>query len=146
MKFVLKLFGFLVLTGIAIQFIPYGKNHTNPPVAGEPQWDSPQTKELFFRVCANCHSNTTTWPWYSNIAPVSWLIQLDVDGGRKRFNVSMWNVQKKNKGYDAAEEVRADEMPPLQYKIGHPEAKLTESERAEFVKGLTATFGNDKEK
>ena len=144
MKF--KLLGILVLTGIAIQFIPYGKDHTNPPIVGEPQWDNQKTKKLFSRVCANCHSNTTTWPWYSNVAPVSWLIQYDVDEGRKRFNVSMWNVQKKNKGYDATEEVGAGEMPPLQYVIGHPEAKLTESERAEFVQGLTATFGSEKGK
>ena len=126
MKF--KLLGILVLTGIAIQFIPYGKDHTNPSIVGEPPWDNPRTKELFSRVCANCHSNTTTWPWYSNVAPVSWLIQYDVDGGRKRLNVSMWSVQKKNKGYDAAEEVGAGKMPPWQYVIGHPEAKLTERE------------------
>jgi hypothetical protein len=69
-----------------------------------------------------------------------------VDGGRKRFNVSMWNVQKKNKGYDAAEEVGAREMPPWQYVIGHPEAKLTESERTVFLQGLTATFGSEKGK
>ena len=144
MKF--KLLGILVLAGIAIQFIPYGKDHMNPPIVGEPQWNNPRTKELFSRVCANCHSNTTTWPWYSNVAPVSWLIQYDVDGGRKRFNVSMWNVQKKNKGYDAAEEVGAGKMPPWQYVIGHPEAKLTESERTEFVQGLTATFGSEKGK
>lgn len=66
MKF--KLLGFLVLTGIAVQFIPYGKDHTNPPIVGKPQWDKPRTKELFSRVCAHCHSNTTTWPWYSNVA------------------------------------------------------------------------------
>lgn len=142
MKF--KLLGIVVLAGAVIQFIPYGKTHVNPPVVAEPQWDSPGTKELFFRVCANCHSNTTTWPWYSTVAPVSWLIQHDVDEGREHFNVSMWGEQKVNKGHDAAEEVEAGEMPPWVYVMGHPEAKLSESERAEFVQGLTATFGGEK--
>jgi mono/diheme cytochrome c family protein len=142
MKF--KLVSILILAAVALQFIPYGKDHANPPVVGEPQWDSPRTKELFFRVCASCHSNTTTWPWYSSVAPVSWLIQYDVDEGREHFNVSMWGVQKTNKGHDAAEEVGSGEMPPWVYVLGHPEAKLSESERAEFVQGLTATFGREK--
>jgi len=69
----------MVLAGgivfIAMQLVPYGHAHTNPPVTGEPKWDSPQTRELAKRACFDCHSNETDWPWYSNIAPVSWLIQ-----------------------------------------------------------------------
>jgi mono/diheme cytochrome c family protein len=140
----LKLLGILIVVAVAIQFVPYGKDHTNPSVVAEPQWDSPQTKETFYRVCGNCHSNKTTWPWYSSIAPVSWLIQSDVDEGREHFNVSMWNVQKVNKGYDAAGEVREGEMPPWFYLIGHPEAKLSEDQKAMFIHGLTATFGGEK--
>lgn len=137
-----KLLGILVLAGIAIQFIPYGKNHTNPPVMGEPQWDSPKTQALFTRVCANCHSHNTTWPWYGSIAPVSWLIQRDVDEARAHFNASMWGFQKMNKGRDAADEVQSGEMPPWFYVLGHPEAKLSEAEKTEFVAGLSATFKN----
>lgn len=142
MKF--KLLSILIVAGVAIQFVPYGKDHTNPPVVAEPQWDNSQTKEMFYRVCGNCHSNTTTWPWYSSIAPVSWLISHDVDDGREHFNVSMWNNQKVNKGYDAAGELREGEMPPWFYLLGHPEAKLSESEKNQLVQGLTATFGEGK--
>lgn len=141
-----KLLGIIVLTGVAIQFIPYGRNHTNPPVVAEPQWDRPSTKALFTRVCANCHSNNTTWPWYSSVAPVSWLVQRDVDEGREHFNVSMWGSQKVNKGGDAAEEVQEGEMPPWFYVLGHPEAKLSETEKAEFVAGLAVTFKDDQGK
>ena len=141
-----KLLGVLVLAGIAIQFVPYGKDHTNPPVVAEPKWDSPETQQLFYRVCGNCHSNNTTWPWYSSIAPVSWLISHDVDEGREHFNVSMWDAQRVNKGHDAAEELREGEMPPWFYVIGHPEAKLSESEKTQFIQGLSATFGSEKEK
>ncbi len=144
MKF--KIIAILIVAGVAIQFIPYGKNHVNPPVVSEPQWDSPKTRELFYRACANCHSNTTTWPGYSNIAPISWLIQHDVDEGREHFNVSMWGAQKINKGHDAAGEVEEGEMPPWIYVIGHPETKLSDTERTEFIKGLSATFNKNTDK
>src|SRR5574340_945670 len=75
----------VVLAGfLLIQLVPYGRNHTNPPVTGEPRWDSPQTRALAARACFDCHSNETKWRWYSNIAPISWLIQRDVDSGRAR--------------------------------------------------------------
>jgi len=140
----LRILIFLIVTAIAIQFIPYGKEHSNPPVVAEPQWDSPKTKELFTRVCGNCHSNATVWPGYSNIAPVSWLVQRDVDEGREHFNVSMWGAQEKNLGHEAAAEVKDGEMPPWFYVIGHPEAKLSDTEKDEFIDGLTATFAKKK--
>ena len=140
MKF--KLLSMLVVAAIVIQFIPYGKEHTNPPVVAEPEWDSVQTKETFYRVCGNCHSHTTSWPGYSNIAPVSWLIQHDVDDGRKHFNVSMWELQKVNMGHEAASEVESGEMPPWFYVIGHPEAKLSENDKQIFLEGLTSTFSD----
>ena len=140
----LKILAVIVALGVAVQFVPYGKNHANPPVLAEPQWDSPKTKEVFYRVCGNCHSNTTTWPWYSSIAPASWLIQNDVDEGRAHVNVSMWGKQAVNKGRDAADEVEQGEMPPWFYVIGHPEAKMTPQEKTQFTAGLKATFGADK--
>ena len=54
---------------LLIQFVPFGRDHTNPPVVQEPKWDSPATRELAKRACFDCHSNETVWPWYSNIAP-----------------------------------------------------------------------------
>lgn len=128
---------------IGIQFVPYGKNHTNPPIISEPQWDSPRTKELFNNACANCHSHQTTYPWYSNVAPVSWLLARDVDEGREHFNVSAWGAQKKNKGKDAAKEVREGEMPPWFYLPTHPEAKLSDTEKQELISGLEKTFGKE---
>ncbi len=130
----------------ALQFVPYGKNHTNPPIISEPQWDSPRTKELFTNACANCHSHETKYPWYSNIAPVSWLLARDVDEGREHFNVSAWGAQTKNKGKDAAEEVREGAMPPWFYLPTHPEAKLSASEKQELISGFEKTFGKEEEK
>ena len=131
---------------VAIQFIPYGKNHTNPPVIAEPKWDSPQTRTLFMRACGDCHSHETKWPWYSNIAPVSWLVYHDVVEGREHFNISAWGHQKKNEGDEAAEELEEGEMPLKPYLLAHPEARLNKQEKALLIEGLKKTFGEKKEK
>jgi hypothetical protein len=136
-----KITGLIVVFFIAIQFIPYGKDRTNPPVVAEPRWDSPKTRELFFRACRDCHSNETKWPGYSAIAPVSWLVHYDVHQGRREFNVSMWGAQKENEGDECAETVQEGEMPPLFYTIAHSKARLSENEKKEFLKGLMTTFG-----
>lgn len=136
----------VILGAVAIQFIPYGKDHTNPPVMSEVQWDSPRTQELFNRACADCHSNVTKYPWYSNIAPVSWLVAHDIEEGREKMNVSMIGVQKKNKLKDAADEVKEGEMPIPPYLIAHPEARLSDAEKKELASGLEKTFGVEEEK
>ncbi len=145
-KKVFKIFIILVLLFVIIQFIPYGKNHTNPQVISEPKWDTPRTQEIFYRVCGNCHSNKTTWPWYSKIAPASWLVQSDVDEGRENLNVSEWGRPGKNKGNEAADEVKEGGMPPFFYTPAHPESKMTPVEKDELIKGLISTFGVNKQK
>ncbi len=132
-----------ILIGVVIQFVPFGKNHTNPQIVKEPRWDTLKTRTLFMHSCADCHSNETKWPWYSHVAPISWLVQHDVDEGREHFNVSNWLHQKKNKGDEAAEEVREGDMPPLVYLPAHPEARLTPTEKRELIKGLINTFGEE---
>ena len=139
-----KLAGGAVILLAAIQLIPFGRDHKNPPVSGEPQWNSPKTRELFFRACKDCHSNETKWPWYSSVAPVSWLTQIDVSFGRDKFNISEWGREKENEGDKAAKEVREGKMPPFFYLPAHPEAKLSPEEKAELDKGLVATFGEKK--
>lgn len=134
-----------VVAAIAIQFVPYGQDHTNPPVLSQPQWDSPRTQELFNRSCADCHSNETRYPWYSHVAPVSWLVAHDIDEGREHFNISMLGVQKKNEAKEAAGEVREGEMPMWIYTLTHPEARLSDTEKQELISGLEKTFGTEKE-
>jgi len=140
-RFVVAMFVLFIL----LQLVPYGRDYANPPATQEPKWDSPATREIFMRVCKNCHSNGTEWPWYSNIAPSSWLVQHDVNEGRSEFNVSEWG-RAKNKGDEAAHEVREGDMPPWYYLPPHPEARLTKAEREEFVRGLVLTFGEKVEK
>ena len=134
----------LVAGGLLLiaQAVPYGREHQNPSVVAEPPWNSPRTRELFFRACKDCHSNETQWPWYSTIAPVSWLVTHDVNEGRHHFDVSEWG-RKRNHGDEAAKMVREGEMPLWYYLPMHPEAQLTLRERDELVAGLVATFGDE---
>jgi hypothetical protein len=131
MKFLLA----LIVLAIAIQFIPYGRDHSNPPVVTEPKWDSPRTRELAQRACFDCHSNTTVWPTYAQIAPASWLLQHDVEEGRSHLNFSEWNRPQEHAG-DAAKEVREKAMPPAIYLPLHAGARLTDTEREELAAGL----------
>lgn len=131
---------------IVIQFVPYGKDHNNPKIIAEPKWDTPKTRDLFMKSCGDCHSNETKWPWYSNIAPISWSVYSHVKEGREHFNISAWGQQKKNKGDEAVEEIQEGEMPLASYMIAHPEAHLSDSEKQSLIEGLKRTFGNKKEK
>ncbi|MCL4505002.1 MAG: heme-binding domain-containing protein [Chloroflexi bacterium] len=131
--------GFLGLVAlfVLIQLIPYGHDYTNPPVVKEPAWDSPATRDLAVRACYDCHSNETRWPWYTDIAPVSWLIQHDVDEGRGRLNFSEWNLRQRS-ARDMAETVQRGSMPRWFYVPIHPDANLTAAEKDQLIRGLQA--------
>lgn len=136
----------LVILGIgiagfaALQLVPIPR--TNPPVISEPGWDSPQTRELAQRACFDCHSNETVWPWYSRIAPVSWLVAHDVQEGRDVLNFSDWaNVRGEGRSPgEMAEVIAGGWMPPASYVRIHPSAELTPAERDQLIAGLRATL------
>jgi len=139
-KIVLGVFIGLIVGGILIQFIPYGHDHTNPALGAEPQWDSPQTRDLAVRACYDCHSNQTTWPWYSNIAPISWLIQHDVVEGRSKLNFTDWNAAQPNAD-NAAHQVERGAMPQWYYVLLHPTASLSAAEKQTLIQGLQTSTG-----
>ena len=132
--------GLIVVAMVAMQLVPYGRAHTNPPVTAEPRWDSPGTRALAVRACFDCHSNETVWPWYAGIAPVSWLIQRDVTEGRRELNYSEWDRPQKE-AHESAKTVRKGEMPPWFYAWPGTSTRLSAEERAALVAGLDATFG-----
>ena len=138
------LFASLAGLFVAIQLLPLGAPRSNPPVTAEPAWDSPRTSELFYRTCGDCHSNRTEWPWYSRVAPVSWLVTSDVAGGREHLNASEWDRPQEH-AHEAAEELREGKMPLRSYSLTHPEARLSEAEKRELLAGLVATFGEERE-
>jgi hypothetical protein len=135
--------GILVGGFLLIQLVPYGRNHTNPPVVHEPNWDSPETRELAKRACFDCHSNETVWPWYSNVAPVSWLVYHDTMEGREYLNFSEWGKGLEGeKGEEMVEQIKEGEMPMPIYLPTHSEARLTPAEKSTLISGLLATAGD----
>ena len=132
-----------VLLLAALQFVPYGRNHTNPPDGSLASFDSPDTEQLAKRACFDCHSNRTKWPWYSAIAPVSWRIQSHVDEGREKLNFTAFDAASEkmaDAAGEAGESVTKGEMPPADYQLAHPEARLTAAEKRTLVAGLDRTF------
>jgi mono/diheme cytochrome c family protein len=128
--------GFVVVL-VAIQLVPYGRDHTNPAGGRQIAWDSKRTQQLMTDACMDCHSNLTKWPWYSNIAPVSWLVQKDVDDGRGKLNLSTGEADLE----EMIGTIRDGSMPPWQYKLAHPGARLSAQEKQDLIRGLQATFG-----
>lgn len=125
---------------VAAQFVPYGRDHAAPPGNVEPRWDGAETRALAARACFDCHSHATRWPWYGHVAPVSWLVQHDVDEGRAALNFSAWD-RPQEEADEAAREVRRATMPMPIYVALHPTARLTADERERLARGLTATVG-----
>ena len=93
----------------------------------------PQIGYLFKRSCMDCHSNQTAWPWYSYVAPASWLVERDVRRGRDHLNLSHWQQytfsQQSKLLADIASAVKNGEMPLPQYAFIHRGAKLTDAQR-----------------
>jgi hypothetical protein len=122
---------------LLIQLVPYGRDHTNPP-ARKIAWDSPRTERLMTGACMDCHSNLTKWPWYSSVAPASWLVQKDVDEGRDKLNLSTETPEAE----EMVREIRRGSMPPWQYKPLHSGARLSAKEKRDLISGIEATFGH----
>jgi hypothetical protein len=130
--------GILIL-GVAIQLIPVDRS--NQPVTAELTASS-EVLATFRRACYNCHSNETVWPWYSRIAPISWLIAFDTWEGREDLNFSTWKHLPRDKQQKLRKEiwksVDEGEMPPWIYLLNHREAKLSPSDRNRIQAWTTA--------
>ncbi len=104
---------------------------TNPPVQ-QNMAASPEIAAVLRRACYDCHSNETVWPWYSNIAPVSWMLARDVREGRRELNFSTWNAydakRQAKKLKETGKEVSEGEMPPWFYVAVHRHAALSPAE------------------
>jgi hypothetical protein len=127
MRRILKWVGMGLLAAfVAIQFVPVERD--NPPVEQDVE-APPEVREVLRRACYDCHSNETVWPWYSRVAPASWLAVRDVRKGREELNFSTWNRLSTRERVEAVreswEEVDAGEMPPWFYLPPHPDARLS---------------------
>lgn len=138
--------GVFVLVGLGtllvIQVVPYGRAQTNPAGSGEPEWATPETRELMVRSCFACHSNEVEYPWYSNVAPISWAVQRHIDEGREAVNYSDF-VANPGEADNSVEVIQEGSMPPSYFtRFGlHADAVLTQAEQDTLVAGLLATPG-----
>jgi hypothetical protein len=123
------------LLGLASVFVhPFGavKAHASntPLLAGAPV--DPSVVRIIERSCQNCHSERTEWPWYSYVAPMSWLVENDVWQGRSHMNLSHWDEYNLEKQQEILTKlsamVRSRQMPLPRYLQLHPSAKLSDAE------------------
>jgi len=98
----------------------------------------PETLALVQRACQNCHSQQTVWPWYSRVAPASWLLERDVQQARLHMNLSRWQNYSPDERLGLLSEigsaVRNREMPVQRYLLLHSEARLTDAERQQIYR------------
>jgi hypothetical protein len=130
---------------IIIQFVPV--NRANPQVEGDFRPPA-EVVSVLRRACYDCHSNETVWPWYSRIAPVSWVIARDVHEGRAALNFSTWNRLSANKQAEAVreswEEIAEGKMPTWFYLALHPEARLSPADQS-VLRAWSASAGHGQE-
>jgi Haem-binding domain len=123
----------LAVVGVlgAAQLLPVTR--TNPPPSS-PLAAPPAVEAVLRRACYDCHSNHTRWPWYSRLAPVSWLIARDVTLGRKEVNFSEWGsyypATRRRKLKWIGRALHEHKMPPCTYRLFHPGARLDQADRA----------------
>ena len=122
---------------LAIQFIPVNRSNASVDPSRTIYASLPvpaYVKAVFERSCKNCHSSETAWPWYSYVAPVSWVVARDVHEGRRKMNLPEWDSysaqRKEDRLEEICEQVTNGEMPDRKYAIFHAEARPTSQERA----------------
>jgi hypothetical protein len=135
----------LIVAFIGVQFVR--PELTNPPIDESKTIFAtgkvpPDVKVILERSCADCHSHATVWPWYSHVAPVSWLVVDDTEHGRKDLNFSVWGdytpKRAEHKLEELCEMVKEGEMPLEKYTFLHPSAKLSDAERRRLCEWSSA--------
>jgi cytochrome c551/c552 len=123
------------------QFVPVSR--TNPPVEQDVAAPA-EVDAILRRACYDCHSNETVWPWYSRVAPVSWLVVHDTNEGRAHLNFSTWNrlsIPERHEVLDElVEEVESGGMPLPIYLPMHPEARLNDADKTALLAWARASL------
>lgn len=132
----------LIVLFFLVQLLPFGRDHSSPPVTAEPAWPNLEAQVIARRACYDCHSNETNWPWYSNIVPISLWVSHDVDEAREALNFSEWD--RSQPSIDEVRETLGEgSMPPGYYKLFHSGAKLTEEEQQQLLTALEQMWVTD---
>jgi hypothetical protein len=141
----------VVIVLVAIQFVPIDRS--TPEVEKDHDFivstSAPvEVANILTTSCYDCHSYNTNYPWYANIAPVSWWLKNHINEGREHLNFSEWSTYSAKKAdhklEECMEEVEEGEMPLSSYTITHQDAKLTKEQKdvlLQFFSSQRATKG-----
>lgn len=137
MKKVLK-WSVVVLALVFLGAQAYRPDRTNPAVDERQTLRAntqltPEVAAIFERSCKDCHSNETTWPWYSHVSPVSWFLKNHIEEGRRELSFSEWATYAKRKRerklHEICEQVESGNMPLSSYLPLHPSARLSDDDK-----------------
>lgn len=124
----------IVVAFILIQFIRPTKNDSSNDVNSiATVMEVPEDVKLILKTsCNDCHSNLTIYPWYNNVAPVSWFVAQHVNDGKEYLNFSEWTVYNKNQKKhilnNLEETLQSHQMPLFSYLKMHEEAIMTDEQ------------------
>jgi hypothetical protein len=135
--------GALLAVFVLMQLVPYGWGRSNPPTTNPAPWPSAEAEAVARRSCYDCHSNETDWPAYSYVAPMSWLVRNDVEGGRAAINFSEWDEDSADAAEDAREEIAEGNMPLPNYLRIHRDARLSDEDAAVLIAALERMHEDD---
>ena len=132
------LWDLLVLAFIfaAIQFVPYGRDRAAQPARRPFAWKAPDAERIARSACYDCHSSETRWWWAVKVAPFSWLARSDINEARRKLDFSDWTGRLSPEGLQRALDRG---MPPIQYTLFHPEARLGDAQKRVLVDGFRAS-------
>jgi hypothetical protein len=135
------LFVFFVFVFLGMQLVPTATTRKTSASTGTHMAEviNPEVGTILDRSCQDCHSSHTTWPWYSRVAPVSWIVSKHVSEGREMLNFSEWTNQPHSEGERMliCDAVSAGRMPLPEYTVIHRKAKLSKRD-VELICGWAA--------
>ena len=134
----------ILVAAVAAQLVPVQRD--NPPVRMEVAAPA-DVRAILERSCYDCHSNHTRWPWYSRVAPVSWLVASDVHKGRKEINFSEWPMfdfkEQDHLLEQVDKQITRGKMPLPVYLIMHGDAQLRPADREKLLAWARSGSGGD---
>jgi Haem-binding domain len=126
-----------LLASLLVHPLPHGASGRAAAALFPGAGITPPLTRVFDHACADCHSEKTRWPWYGQVAPLSWLLEVDVKRARQRLNLSRWdrlNTTEQTRLLAAiASMIQNHEMPPRRYLALHPEARMSADQSVEVI-------------
>lgn len=142
----MKLIIYSLITLLVVLFIinSIPVNMSNPPISSDIKTPN-NLKKILRESCYDCHSNETIWYWYTEYAPISWLIAHDVNEGREYLNFSTWDKytrsEQKELLSESIETIQEGEMPMKIYELMHPDAKINKDEMNTLTTWVNKEYG-----